>query len=146
MHLVERIDDIGRPAWIALMVLGFIVWWPIGLAILGFLLWSRRMGCGHRGDWGAWKRERWGRFARARGGWHPGMDRHGGWSSGNGAFDAYRQETLSRLEDEQREFTEYLENLRKAKDKAEFDQFMAERRNRPQTPPPASTQMPDLQD
>ncbi len=132
MHLVERIDDIGRPAWIALMVLGFIVWWPIGLAILGFLLWSRRMSCGHRGSWGGWQRERWG---RARGRWHGRMSGEGQGSSGNTAFDAYRQETLRRLEDEQKEFTEYLENLRHAKDKAEFDQFMAERRNRQPAPP-----------
>ena len=38
---------------------------------------------------------------------------------------------LRRLEDEQREFREFLERLRMAKDKAEFDQFMAERRDRP---------------
>ena len=49
-------------------------------------------------------------------------------SSGNRAFDEYRTETLRRLEDEQREFLEFLERLRHAKDKAEFDQFMAERR------------------
>ena len=133
MHLVERIDDIGRPAWIAFMVLGFIVWWPIGLAILGFLLWSRRMGCGHRGAWGGgWKRERLMQALRHR---HHGMHGAGRWGSGNTAFDAYRQETLARLEDEQREFTQYLENLRQAKDKAEFDQFMSERRNQQQTPP-----------
>ena len=133
MHLVERIDDIGRPAWIALMVLGFIAWWPIGLAILGFLLWSRRMGCGHRGSWGGWRRERFIQALRHR---HHEMYGSSRWSSGNTAFDAYRHETLRRLEDEQREFTEYLENLRQAKDKAEFDQFMSDRRNR-QTPPPA---------
>jgi hypothetical protein len=58
--------------------------------------------------------ERWG-----RGGYRP--------SSGNRAFDEYRAETLRRLEEEQREFKEFLDRLRHAKDKAEFDQFMAER-------------------
>ena len=52
-------------------------------------------------------------------------------SSGNHAFDEYRTETLQRLEDEQREFRDFLERLRFAKDKTEFDAFMAERRNRP---------------
>jgi hypothetical protein len=53
-------------------------------------------------------------------------------SSGNRAFDDYRSETLRRLEDEQREFKDFLERLRFAKDKTEFDAFMNERRNRPQ--------------
>ena len=52
-------------------------------------------------------------------------------SSGNRAFDDYRTETLRRLEDEQREFKDFLGRLRFAKDRAEFDQFMSERRNRP---------------
>ena len=52
-------------------------------------------------------------------------------SSGNHAFDEYRTETLRRLEEEQREFRDFLDRLRFAKDKAEFDQFMADRRNRP---------------
>jgi hypothetical protein len=52
-------------------------------------------------------------------------------SSGNRAFDDYRADTLRRLEEEQREFREFLDRLRFAKDKTEFDQFMAERRNRP---------------
>jgi len=51
-------------------------------------------------------------------------------SSGNRAFDDYRSETLKRLEDEQREFKEFLARLRFAKDRAEFDQFMADRRQR----------------
>jgi hypothetical protein len=53
-------------------------------------------------------------------------------SSGNRAFDEYREETLRRLEDEQKQFEDYLERLRQAKDKAEFDQFMDERRHRPE--------------
>jgi len=161
MHLVERIDDYGKGAWIALMVLGFIIFWPVGLAILGFLLWSRRMGCGHSGSWG---RAGWGPGHEGR--WERKMERlrykmerlrewkeragHRGWearhSSGNSAFDAYRMETLKRLEDEQREFTDFLNNLRHAKDKAEFDQFMAERRGRPPTPPAAPQEPgPDTQ-
>jgi hypothetical protein len=48
-------------------------------------------------------------------------------STGNAAFDAYREETLRRLEEEAEEFQTFLERLRKARDKAEFDQFMAER-------------------
>ena len=59
-----------------------------------------------------------------------------GVSSGNRAFDEYRVETLRRLEQEQREFVEFLERLRFAKDRAEFDQFMADRRSRPQGPEP----------
>ena len=61
-------------------------------------------------------------------------------SSGNHAFDEYRTETLRRLEEEQREFRDFLDRLRFAKDKAEFDQFMADRRNRPaaEAPQPQS--------
>jgi hypothetical protein len=60
-------------------------------------------------------------------------------TSGNQAFDEYRAATLRRLEDEQREFCEFLARLRAAKDTAEFDQFMAERRSgsEPQPPPQA---------
>jgi hypothetical protein len=59
-------------------------------------------------------------------------------SSGNRAFDEYRTDTLRRLEEEQREFKEFLQRLRFAKDRAEFDQFMAERRNRPDASQPQS--------
>jgi hypothetical protein len=55
-------------------------------------------------------------------------------SSGNRAFDEYREETLRRLEEEQREFREFLVRLRQAKDKQEFDQFMSERRARTNSP------------
>ena len=129
MHLAERLDDIGKPAWIALMIVSFIIWWPIGLATLAFLFWSGRMGCGHHGNWHE-RRERW-RAAREE--WR--AFKRGDFatirSSGNAAFDDYRAETLKRLEEEQKEFTGFLDRLRRAKDQAEFDQFMAERRNKP---------------
>jgi Protein of unknown function (DUF2852) len=127
MPIVARLDELGRGAWIALMVLGFIVWWPVGLAILAFSLWSGRMGCWNHHHGMA----RWQGMSAGRDWWGPQR------SSGNRAFDEYRTETLRRLEEEQREFREFLDRLRMAKDKAEFDQFMAERRNRPQQSPPS---------
>jgi hypothetical protein len=134
MYLIGKLDEIGKPAWIGLMVLSFIVWWPMGLALLAFLIWSGRMGCGRHRSAGRWYRsepER-GRDERAHdeGGWWPPRRER---SSGNWAFDDYRNATLKRLEEEQREFHEFLDRLRHAKDKAEFDQFMAER-GRPQPP------------
>lgn len=48
-------------------------------------------------------------------------------SSGNTAFDAYKADTLRRLQDEQDAFEAFLNRLRDAKDKSEFDQFMDER-------------------
>ena len=62
-------------------------------------------------------------------------------SSGNRAFDEYRMETLRRLEEEQQEFKEFLSRLRHAKDKEEFDAFMAQHRSRP-TPPPSDQPPP----
>ncbi|MEL7543767.1 MAG: DUF2852 domain-containing protein, partial [Pseudomonadota bacterium] len=53
---VDTVDQYGKGAWIALMVLGFIAFWPIGLAVLGFLIWSGRMGCSKRD----WKQRAWG--------------------------------------------------------------------------------------
>jgi hypothetical protein len=152
MVLVEKLDELGKPAWIALMILGFMAWWPIGLVVLAFFLGSGRMGCWHHNN-GHWEppmtrwqskmermQERMDRM-RAR------MDARGGsgwWgtppSSGNRAFDDYRTETLRRLEEEQREFKEFLERLRFAKDRAEFDQFMADRRNRSQGEAPPAPQ------
>ena len=128
------------------MVLGFVIFWPIGLTILGYLIWSRRMGCWHgRGHWYRAEREddrqayremkrAWKDHWRAR--WHGEPEAQ---SSGNSAFDEYRSETLQRLEDEQREFKDFLERLRHAKDKAEFDQFMADRRQRPASEAPEAS-------
>lgn len=128
MELVERIDDYGKAAWIALMVLAFIVFWPLGLALLFFIIWSGRMGCRHhRGE------RRWEDKARdfARKSWRRGQGMR---PTGNRAFDEYREETLRKLEHERDEFMDFLNNLRKAKDKQEFDQFMDERKSRKDAP------------
>jgi hypothetical protein len=53
-------------------------------------------------------------------------------SRGNVVFDEYRQETLHKLADEEREFRDFLERLRMAKDRSEFDQFMTARKHTPQ--------------
>jgi|LNFM01.1.fsa_nt_gb hypothetical protein len=137
-EMVERIDDYGRPGWIALMVVAFILFWPLGLAVLAFLLWSGRMGCGsrHGGMWGS-SEDRRARFEnkmermRERFEAWGGSSRDRGFpSTGNRAFDEYRADTLKRLEDEAKDFHSFLERLRMAKDKAEFDQFMSDRRSR----------------
>ena len=39
----DWLDDRGKGAWIAAMVLGFIVFWPVGLALLAYMIWSKRM-------------------------------------------------------------------------------------------------------
>ena len=103
------LDSKGKGAWIAAMVLGFVFFWPIGLALLFYMIWSKRMfdkSCSRR---------------NAR--WTPARTT----TTGNSAFDAYKDETLRRLEQEQTDFEAFLERLREAKDKAEFDQFMDDR-------------------
>jgi len=134
MPIVSKLDELGTGAWITLTILGFVIWWPVGLALLAFTIGSGRMACWNHRSVARWqeKMERMqGRMDRMR----DRMERSGGewWgppSSGNRAFDEYRAEMLRRLEEEQREFKEFLQRLRQAKDKAEFDMFMSERRNR----------------
>ena len=152
MPIAAKLDEYGKPAWIALIVLGFMVFWPLGLAVLAFTIWSGRMGCGYYAGHGhGYGHDRWQHkmermqrkmdWMRAKMGGGAASAWSHGPSSGNRAFDEYRAETLRRLEEEQREFRDFLERLRMAKDKAEFDQFMAERRNSPpqdspESPPP----------
>ena len=144
MPITAKLDEFGKPAWIALTVLGFMAWWPIGLATLAFTIGSGRMGCGYRGqDRWQHKMERMQSkmdWMRSKMGGAPGGSPWNSQpSSGNRAFDDYRTETLRRLEDEQREFKDFLERLRFAKDKTEFDAFMNERRGRPDNEAPQAT-------
>lgn len=116
----DWLDDRGKPAWIAAMVLGFIFVWPVGLAILAYMIWSKRMfskSCAQRRA--EFSAHRFGGAYR---------------SSGNSAFDAYKTETLKRLEDEQSAFEGFLQRLREAKDKQEFDRFMDERAHKAAEP------------
>ena len=72
------------------------------------------MRCGSR-DWKCMAERKW---HRAKASFR---------STGNTAFDEYREQTLRRLEEEADEFQAFLDRLREARDKSEFDQFMAER-------------------
>ncbi|MER2535418.1 MAG: DUF2852 domain-containing protein [Rhizobiaceae bacterium] len=132
-----------RPAWtpatIALMVIGFVVFWPLGLAMLAYIIWGDRLdgfkrdvnratdglfaGCRRGAD----RAERWGKRSNIYG------------RTGNVAFDDWREKELERLAEERRrldetlaEFDEYARELRRAKDQDDFDRFMANRsRNTP---------------
>ncbi|MBL8576831.1 MAG: DUF2852 domain-containing protein [Mesorhizobium sp.] len=127
-----------RPAWtpatIALMVLGFVVFWPLGLAMLAYIIWGDRLD-GFKRDV---NRATDGIFAGCR----RGADKAHRWSNGprgmsrtgNVAFDDWRDKELERLAEERRklddalaEFDEYARELRRAKDQEEFDRFMANR-------------------
>ena len=137
MSIATRLDGGGRTAWVATMIVGFMIFWPIGLATLAYMIWSGRMSCRDYGfksemrdEWRAYKDEWRARKNEFRQKWRSGPAAFRGASapSGNSAFDDYKAETLRRLEEEQVEFNDFLENLRRARDKAEFDQFMQTRR------------------
>lgn len=124
-----------KPAWspvsIALMVLGFIVFWPLGLAVLAYILW---------GEYAGGSKEQADAFMRKAGaglkgfGARPGAPAGGFATTGNAAFDAYREEQIRRLDEERRRldeeyaaFEEHLKKLHEARDREEFDRFMRER-------------------
>lgn len=127
MGIAAKLDGVGKPAWLALIVLSFMAWWPLGVATAAYAFGSGRMGSRMCGRFGRWFKDADTMADRAMSGFGRGFKG----SSGNSAFDEYRADTLRRLEDEEREFKTFLSKLRMAKDKAEFDQFMADRRNRP---------------
>ena len=104
----DWLDGRGKAAWLVAMIAGFVLFWPLGL-LLSYMIWSNRMTC---------SRHRRNGLARSA----------GSATTGNAAFDAYRAETLKRLEEEREAFTAFLEQLRAAKDQAEFDQFMESRK------------------
>lgn len=119
-----------RPAWtpatIGLMVLGFIVFWPLGLAMLAYIIWGDRLD-GFKRDANQ-ATDSFFRACRGR-----GHHRHA--RTGNVAFDDWRADELKRLDEERRklnemreEFEDYVRELRRAKDQDEFDRFMADRK------------------
>ncbi len=132
MHCRTAVRSGFNPASIALMVIGFMIAWPLGLLVLAYILWGERWG---------WR----GRISAFAEGLRDGIARTGfrtspngfGFSTGNAAFDAYRARELERLEaerrrldEERREFEAYMNHLRAARDQEEFDRFRAERARR----------------
>nr|WP_272213350.1 DUF2852 domain-containing protein [Marinicella sp. W31]MDC2879301.1 DUF2852 domain-containing protein [Marinicella sp. W31] len=121
-----------RPAWtpltIALMVIGFVVFWPLGLVMLAYIIWGDRLNM-NKGEWKRSAERAFGSCKRnmrnADTTMHP---------TGNAAFDEWRRSEMERIEAERRkldemhaEFDRYSDELRKARDREEFDRFMRER-------------------
>lgn len=94
------------------LVFALVTWliWPLTLLLVGSLLWRRRPGRA--------REQLAGEAAHAK----PSFR-----SSGNAAFDEYRAEALRRLEEERARFGEFLDRLRRQRDRQEFDQYMADR-------------------
>ncbi len=121
-----------KPRWsfftIVIMVFGFILWWPLGLGMLAYIIWGENFGGS------AEKAEKWvdgkKEWARKQKRHYKGRNN----SSGNEAFDEYRDEQFRRLDEERRrldkevnEFSDYMDNLQKARDREEFDRYMDSR-------------------
>ena len=102
-------DRKGKGAWLAAMILGFVFFWPLGLALLFYMIWSNRMFSNYKTCSPAKS------FYRRDG------------SSGNTAFYAYKVDTLRRLEEEQLQFEASMKRLRADKDRSKFDEFMKDR-------------------
>lgn len=120
-----------KPAWtpvtIGLMVLGFVAFWPLGLAMLAYILWGDRFE-GMLRD----AKDQW-RGSPLKGAFEQ-MNTTAYARTGNVAFDDYRERELKRLEEERArldtmraEFDDFLRELRRARDQEEFDRFMANR-------------------
>jgi len=104
------------PLGVAAAVLGFVTWWPIGLAVIAYIIWGGSVDDLAKDAIDQLKAAF--RSSTASGG-----------NSGNAAFDAYRTETMRRLEEEQAEFNGFMSKLREARDREEFERFMADRKN-----------------
>ncbi len=113
------------PATVALMVLGFVVFWPLGLAMLAYILFGEKFQ--------NFKREANSKADTAFA-WCRTNGYSASTSTGNVAFDDWRKAELERLDEERRrldemraEFDTYARELRRAKDQEEFDRFMRDR-------------------
>ncbi|MTI01147.1 DUF2852 domain-containing protein [Roseibium sp. RKSG952] len=121
-----------KPAWTplttGLMILGFVAFWPLGLAMLAYILWGDRFHSMARDA-----RDQW-RGSPFKGAVDQMAKGHAYARTGNVAFDDYRERELKRLEEERAkldamraEFDDFLTELRRARDQEEFDRFMADR-------------------
>jgi len=129
----------GKGKWsgweIGAIAVGFVAFWPVGLLAL---FWKMKKGELWKGSaegelpWAAWKGKgksmaeqfkTWGNHSDT-------LRTH----SGNHAFEEYKSAELAKLdemrrklEEDQKAFGDFMERVRRAKDKEEFERFMAER-------------------
>jgi ABC-type multidrug transport system fused ATPase/permease subunit len=105
--------------WLFWAVAWVVVWavvmlaWPLAFLLAGVMLWR-----------GLMRRSQHSVGPRAQPAGRNGAFR-------NSAFEDYRRETMMRLDEEHGKFREFLQRLRRSRDKQEFDAFMAGRRGRP---------------
>ncbi|HSG95992.1 MAG TPA: DUF2852 domain-containing protein [Afifellaceae bacterium] len=107
---------------VVLMIAGFIIFWPLGLAMLAWIIWGDEIGrmfADAKAQFSSTARSA--PFSAAASG-----------RTGNLAFDEYRTAELKRLAEERRkleemraEFEGFVAELRRAKDQDEFERFMA---------------------
>lgn len=128
-----------RSLEIGAIVVSFIYWWPIAVAyvawkIAGYPALGQMKVFANNGSFSFASGNGASRFARAfeAAKAYPGT----GATSGNWAFEEYRRAELERLEarrralqEESRAFAEFVEELKRAKDREQFDAFMAKRRS-----------------
>ena len=117
MHMTTIARRKGRwtPLGVAAVVLGFMAWWPLGLAVVAYIMWGGSIDdLAQKG------------IDELKSAFKSGTVSQG--STGNAAFDAYREETLRRLEEERAEFDAFVVKLREARDREEFEHFMADRK------------------
>ena len=142
-NYVRRDEAAGLPhhagRWtapdIALTVVAFLVHWEFGLAVLALKLWQQASG--FNGNVLVFARDRWGTLVGATRGMMAGTSAampFAARSSGNKAFDSWREGELARIEGEraklraaEREFSAYREELLHAKDREDFERFMQAR-------------------
>ena len=131
-----------RPAWtpinIAIMVISFMtgIFWWVGVFMIAYMIWGRDWGL-DLSSWGKVEESvnRMGDNLKSAFDGESFSDRSP--KTGNAAFDEWREAEMKRLQEERRkleeakrEFEKYLAELRKARDKEEFERFQSEWRNR----------------
>jgi hypothetical protein len=125
-----------QPLELVAMILGFVFFWPIGLAILVFKLCGGKFPHFAGPEWqgGSWSNGPWSTHFWGGSGWS-GWQGWQGSRNSNQAFEEYKRSTLERLEaerrklaEEERAFADFLRELRSARDREEFDRFMQSRR------------------
>ena len=98
--LCAALDQRGKGAWIALMVVGFVVAWPAGLGLLLYIIWTGRMGQRPK-NWQIVQTKPAPKAAR-------------------GDFETLRAQEIDRITREAEGLAAHLNRLRQAKDEHAF--------------------------